>query len=99
MGNTTTRLENSGNSEYDNDRVEEKYVKCIECVRLIPVLSLNDLKPGDHIVFRNVHYDHHGIVYSVDDVKKNYCNYRSFKYTCRGISWYSKFGDSVKCQE
>lgn len=70
MGNTTSRLENSGNSEYDNDRVEEKYVKCIECVRLIPVLSLNDLKPGDHIVFRNVHYDHHGIVYSVDNVKK-----------------------------
>lgn len=72
MGNTTTRLENwkSGNSEYDNDRVKEKYVKCIECVRLIPVLSFNELKPGHHIVFRNVHYDHHGIVYSVDNVKK-----------------------------
>lgn len=70
MGNTVTRQINSGNSEYDDERIEEKYVKCTECVRIMPVLSINHLKPGDHIVFRNVNYDHHGIVYSVDSKKE-----------------------------
>lgn len=70
MGNTVTRQINSGNSEYDDERVDEKYVKCTECVRIMPVFSITELKPGDHIVFRNVNYDHHGIVCLVNRKKE-----------------------------
>lgn len=72
MGNMIIWLENwkLGNFEYGNDRVKEKYVKCIECVRLILVFLFNELKFGYYIVFRNVYYDYYGIVYLVDNVKK-----------------------------
>lgn len=38
--------------------------QCFECVQAIPVSSSDKIKPGDHVVFKGVIYDHHGIIKS-----------------------------------
>lgn len=50
---------------YD-EKIDEKNAKCIECVKIVPVFSINDLQPGDHVVYRHVNYDHHGIIISLN---------------------------------
>lgn len=62
MGNTQSQQKDPA---YDDERIDEKKAKCIECVKIVPVISINNLEPGDHIVFRNVNYDHHGIITSI----------------------------------
>ncbi|XP_056000008.1 uncharacterized protein LOC130048042 [Ostrea edulis] len=37
---------------------------CIECVKVIPVIWGEEIEEGDHIVFAEALYDHHGIVIS-----------------------------------
>ncbi|XP_062606877.1 uncharacterized protein LOC134268628 isoform X2 [Saccostrea cucullata] len=37
---------------------------CIECAQAVPVLSVDEIEEGDHIVFAGAVYDHHGIVVS-----------------------------------
>lgn len=64
MGNTESRQKDP---DYDDERIDEKKAKCIECVKIVPVFSINDLQPGDHVVFRNVNYDHHGIISSIKE--------------------------------
>lgn len=53
--------------DFDNEMIDERKAKCIECVRIVPVFKIEDLQPGDHVVFRNVNYDHHGIISSIND--------------------------------
>lgn len=62
MGNTQSQQKDPA---YDDERIDEEKAKCIECVKIVPVISINNLEPGDHIVFRNVNYDHHGIITSI----------------------------------
>lgn len=39
-------------------------LQCIECVQAVPVLHLDELDIGDHVVFDRGHYAHHGIIVS-----------------------------------
>lgn len=39
-------------------------IRCIECVKTIPVSSSKELEAGDHVVFSRGAYDHHGIIVS-----------------------------------
>lgn len=39
-------------------------VCCIECVKVVPVASCEDLEPGDHVIICGTVYDHHGILHS-----------------------------------
>lgn len=41
-------------------------VRCLECVKAVPVSSCDDLEPGDHVIFCGTVYDHHGILLSKD---------------------------------
>lgn len=41
-------------------------VRCLECVKVVPVSSCDDLEPGDHVIFCGTVYDHHGILLSKD---------------------------------
>eukprot|EP00105_Crassostrea_gigas_P008583 XP_011423192.1 PREDICTED: uncharacterized protein LOC105325365 [Crassostrea gigas] len=43
---------------------EKHQVRCIECVKAIPVFSCHDIEAGDHVVFSGAVYDHHGIIIS-----------------------------------
>lgn len=47
---------------YDDERIDEEKVKCIECVKIVLVILINNLEFGDYIVFRNVNYDYYGII-------------------------------------
>lgn len=42
----------------------ENEICCIECVKVVPVASCDDLEPGDHVIFCGTVYDHHGILHS-----------------------------------
>lgn len=76
MGNGNVRQNNhdyhkemfgawSQNSIVQNDeRVDIRKVKCVECVKLIRVRSSDMLEPGDHVVFKKENYDHHVIISS-----------------------------------
>lgn len=37
-------------------------VSCIECVKVVPVSSCDDLEDGDHVIICGTVYDHHGIL-------------------------------------
>lgn len=47
-------------------------VRCIECVKAIPVFLPNDIVAGDHVVFSGAVYDHHGIIISKLDDKETF---------------------------
>lgn len=64
MGNEISRQQNTDIADYKDEKIDALKVKCIECVKLVPVFSFNDIEPGDHVVFRHVSYDHHGIIAS-----------------------------------
>lgn len=36
--------------------------RCIECVKVVPVFSSDEIEAGDHIVFFGAVYDHHAII-------------------------------------
>lgn len=52
------------NLEYENESLVTQIVNCIECVKTVPVLTSDQLEPGDHVIFCGAVYDHHGILIS-----------------------------------
>lgn len=52
------------NLEYENENLVTQIVNCIECVKTVPVLTSDQLEPGDHVIFCGAVYDHHGILIS-----------------------------------
>lgn len=48
----------------DKDDEDISQFQCFECVQAIPVSSPKEIKVGDHVVFRRVIFDHHGIIIS-----------------------------------
>lgn len=66
MENKISRQQNT-DIDYNDEKVDAWKVKCIECVKLVPVFSIYNLEPGDHVVFRHVSYDHHGIIASKNE--------------------------------
>lgn len=55
------------NNEYENERLVPQIVNCIECVKTVPVISHDQLEPGDHVIFCGAVYDHHGILISKNE--------------------------------
>lgn len=61
------------NTTQERDNRQEKWnlaqanvsdLQCIECVKAVPVFSLEELDIGDHVVFDKGVYTHHGILVS-----------------------------------
>lgn len=44
--------------------VNARKLRCIECVKVVPVFSSDKVEAGDHIVFFGAVYDHHAIITS-----------------------------------
>lgn len=55
------------NNEYECEQLVPQFVNCIECVKTVPVLTIDQLEPGDHVIFCGAVYDHHGILMSKNE--------------------------------
>lgn len=51
----------------DRPREDAQDVQCIECIKIVPVYSPTELEIGDHVVFINRIYEHHGIITNKGD--------------------------------
>lgn len=65
----TSGIALSPNLEYENENLVTQIVNCIECVKTVPVLTSDQLEPGDHVIFCGAVYDHHGIL--ISKIKSN----------------------------
>ena len=53
---------NINTPDFNVPDVLARFGSCIECVKTVPVFSLNEIEIGDHIIFSGRIYDHHAIV-------------------------------------
>lgn len=59
MGNRNGK-QNHNEETDERNRLPEN--SCVECVQPVQIFSSETIQPGEHVVLRNVHYDHHVII-------------------------------------